>query len=223
MTEVIINGPEGRLEGRYHHTKNPTAPIALILHPHPEHGGTMNNKVTYALYRTFVNRGFNTMRFNFRGVGKSEGSFSQGEGELSDAASILDWMQTYNPNATTCWVAGFSFGAWIAMQLLMRRPELEGFIAVSPPANMFDFTFLAPCPVSGLFIQGDQDMIVTQSSVEELGKRLSMQRNIYIDTRIISGADHFFTDKLDQVMGHADDYIVNALQQRSAGAALMRR
>ncbi len=223
MTEVIINGPEGRLEGRYHHSKNPNAPIALVLHPHPEHGGTMNNKVTYALYRTFVNRGFNTMRFNFRGVGKSEGIFSEGEGELSDAASILDWMQTYNPNAATCWVAGFSFGAWIAMQLLMRRPELEGFIAVSPPANLFDFTFLAPCPVSGLFLQGDEDKIVTQQSVEDLAQKLSLQKNIYIETRIIPKADHFFTDKLDHIIGHADEYLVNSLQNRTRRVALTRR
>ena len=210
MPEVIINGPEGRLEGRYHHSKVPNAPIALILHPHPEHGGTMNNKVTYALFRTFVNRGFNTMRFNFRGVGKSEGRFSQGEGELSDAASILDWMQTYNPSASSCWVAGFSFGSWIAMQLLMRRPELEGFVAVSPPANLYDFTFLAPCPVSGLLVQGDQDQIVTKESVTDLAAKLSLQKNIEISKHIVEGADHFFTDKLDFVVSAVDQYLNDA-------------
>ena len=173
MPEVIINGAEGRIEARYHHGSNPYAPTALILHPHPEQGGTMNNKVTYALFRTFVNRGFNTLRFNFRGVEKSEGRFSHGEGELSDAASVLDWMQVYNPNASQCWVAGFSFGAWIGMQLLMRRPELDGFISISPPANMYDFSFLAPCPVSGLIVQGDADQIVTKLSVDELVQKLS--------------------------------------------------
>jgi alpha/beta superfamily hydrolase len=107
-----------------------------------------------------VRRGFSTLRFNFRGVGRSQGSFDRGEGELSDAASALDWLQTYNPNAQFCWIAGFSFGAWIGMQLLMRRPEIESFIAVSPPANIYDFTFLAPCPSSGLVLQGDQDTVV---------------------------------------------------------------
>ena len=105
----------------------------------------MNNKVVYALYQCFVRRGYSTLRFNFRGVGRSQGSFDRGEGELSDAASALDWLQTYNPNAGSCWVAGFSFGAWIGMQLLMRRPEIESFISIAPPANMYDFTFLAPC------------------------------------------------------------------------------
>jgi len=99
MPDVIFNGTEGRLEGRYHHSKQATAPIALVLHPHPQHGGTMNNPVVYAIYQAFVRRGFSTLRFNFRGVGRSQGTFDNGQGELSDAASALDWMQTYNPNA----------------------------------------------------------------------------------------------------------------------------
>ena len=150
MPEVTINGPAGRLEGRYTHNKAPGAPIALVLHPHPLHGGTMNNRVVYTLFQSFVAAGFSTLRINFRGVGRSQGSFDRGEGELADAAAALDWLQTYNPNAGACWVAGYSFGAWIGMQLLMRRPEIEAFIAVSPPASQYDFTFLAPCPSSRL-------------------------------------------------------------------------
>lgn len=214
MPEVIINGTEGRIEARYHHGSDPYAPMALILHPHPEQGGTMNNKVTYALFRTFVNRGFNTLRFNFRGVGKSEGRFSQGEGELSDAASVLDWMQVYNPNASECWVAGFSFGAWIGMQLLMRRPELDGFISISPPANMYDFTFLAPCPVSGLIVQGDADTIVTKSSVDDLVYKLSLQRNIVVEKKIVEGADHFFSDHLNVMAQHVDEYLAKTQSKK---------
>lgn len=207
MAEVIINGPEGRLEGRYHHHKESGAPIALILHPHPEHGGTMNNKVTYALYKSFVEMGFNTMRFNFRGVGKSEGRFGQGEGELSDAACVLDWMQTYNPMASSCWVAGFSFGAWISMQLLMRRPEIEGFVSVSPPANMYDFSFLAPCPVSGLVVHGEKDQIVPLESVSKLCEKLSMQKNIEVTQEIIENADHFYGEQLEEMMSKVKDYV----------------
>jgi uncharacterized protein len=206
MPEVMINGPEGRIEAKYQYHRN-NAPIALILHPHPEHGGTMNNKVAYGLYRTFVNNGFNTLRFNFRGVGKSEGKFNHGEGELSDAASVLDWLQTYNANASSCWIAGFSFGAWIGMQLLMRRPEVDGFISVSPPANLYDFSFLAPCPVSGLFIQGDMDMVVSPESVHQLAEYLSSQKNISVTEKVVKGADHFFTDKVDQVMKTTQDYL----------------
>ena len=82
MPDVIFNGPEGRLEGRYQPGRSPTSPIALMLHPHPQHGGTMNNKVVYTLHHTFARRGFAVLRFNFRGVGRSQGSFDRGEGEL---------------------------------------------------------------------------------------------------------------------------------------------
>ena len=118
MPEVIINGPAGRIEGRYHHEPTPGAPIAIILHPHPQFGGTMNNQIVYSLYYTYVQRGFSVLRFNFRGVGRSQGIFDQGPGELSDAATALDWLQLANPDAKSCWIAGVSFGSWIAMQLL---------------------------------------------------------------------------------------------------------
>jgi len=167
----------------------------------------MNNKVVYTLYQCFVRHGFSTLRFNFRGVGRSQGSFDRGEGELSDAASALDWLQTYNPNAQYCWIAGFSFGAWIGMQLLMRRPEIESFIAVSPPANVYDFTFLAPCPSSGLILQGDQDTVVPVESVQRLVNKLSHQRDIKIDFRKIPGADHYFADRLETIASHVDGYI----------------
>ena len=95
MPEVIFPGPEGRLEGRYHPQKDRDAPIAIILHPHPQFGGTMNNKVVYNLHYAFFNMGFTVLRFNFRGVGRSQGEYDQGVGELSDAASALDYLAIY--------------------------------------------------------------------------------------------------------------------------------
>lgn len=219
MPDVIFNGPEGRLEGRYQHSKRPNAPIALMLHPHPQYGGTMNNKVVYTLFHAFVRQGFSVLRFNFRGVGRSQGSFDRGEGELSDAASALDWLQTYNENAEGCWIAGFSFGAWIGMQLLMRRPEISGFISVAPPANMHDFSFLAPCPSSGLIIQGDKDEVVPEPSVKKLVDKLSAQRGISIDYRVVPGAGHFFQDEMDELTGHVDDYLAKSLADTKSKTA----
>ncbi|MBI2978171.1 MAG: alpha/beta hydrolase [Rhodospirillales bacterium] len=207
MPEVIFNGPEGRLEGRYHHSKRPNAPVALLLHPHPQYGGTMNNKVVYTLYQTFVRRGFSTLRFNFRGVGRSQGRFDNGQGELSDAAAALDWMQTHNPNTTACWIAGFSFGAWVGMQLMMRRPEIRGFISVAPPASLHDFSFLAPCPASGMILHGDKDEVIPQASVDKLAQKLQKQKNIKIDYRVIAGSDHFFQDHIDDLNKHVNDYL----------------
>ena len=105
MPTVIFPGPEGRLEGRFSPPPRPRAPVALILHPHPQGGGTMNERNTQALYKTFVDRGFATLRFNFRGVGRSQGSFDNGIGELSDAASALDWIQSIHEEAQVTWVA----------------------------------------------------------------------------------------------------------------------
>ncbi len=218
MPDIIINGPEGRLEGRYHHAKANNAPIALLLHPHPQHGGTMNNKVVYTLYHAFVRRGFSALRFNFRGVGRSQGTFDRGEGELSDAAAALDWLQGYNPNATACWIGGFSFGAWIGMQLLMRRPEIDGFIAVAPPANLFDFSFLAPCPASGLIVMGDRDQLVPPEPVQKLVHKLMHQRDIRIDHRVIAGADHFFAGQLEELGAIAEEYVASAQAPRAARA-----
>lgn len=219
MPEVIINGPEGRLEGRYHHSKQPNAPIALFLHPHPQHGGTMNNKVVYTLYQNFVRRGFSCLRFNFRGVGRSQGTFARGEGELSDAASALDWMQSINENATGCWIGGFSFGAWIAMQLLMRRPEIDGFISIAPPANMYDFTFLAPCPASGLMVTGSLDDIVPPESVTKLVDKLRQQRGIAIGHATIDGANHFFAKQLEELNNVVDLYLDDSLNPSDEKAA----
>jgi alpha/beta superfamily hydrolase len=214
MPDVTINGAEGRLEGRYTPSKKAQAPIALLLHPHPQHGGTMNNKIVYALLQAFKAHDFSVLRFNFRGVGRSQGVYDGGEGELSDAASALDWLQTVNPNATACWVGGFSFGAWIGMQLLMRRPEIDSFISIAPPANKYDFTFLAPCPSSGLIVQGDRDEIVPPESVQKLVNKLSAQRDIKIDYRIVPGANHFFSAQMEELSSHLVDYLKKALAAR---------
>ena len=207
MPEVIFTGPEGRLEGRYHHNEADTSPIALILHPHPEQGGTMKNRMVVNLFNLYKERGYSVLRFNFRGVGRSQGVFDSGVGELSDAASALDWLQSYNPNARAVWVAGYSFGAWVAMQLLMRRPEIAGFISVAPPASDYDFTFLAPCPSSGLFIHGARDTLVPSTSVARLADKLNNQKGITIDYRLIESADHYFTKELPNVLGFVTHYM----------------
>jgi alpha/beta superfamily hydrolase len=165
-----------------------------------------------------VRRGFSALRFNFRGVGRSQGSFDRGEGELSDAASALDWLQTYNANATSCWIGGFSFGAWIGMQLLMRRPEIDGFISVAPPANMFDFSFLAPCPSSGLILRGDRDQLVPAEATQKLVNKLSNQRDIKITHRVIAGADHFFHNKMDELAQTVDTYLAENVAPTEAAA-----
>lgn len=218
MPELVLTGPAGRLEARYHPSRIEKAPVALILHPHPQHGGTMHNKVIYTLFHAFVRRGFTALRFNFRGVGKSQGSYGQGEGELADAAAALDWLQNNNPDAEQCWIGGFSFGAWIALQLLARRPESDAFVAVAPPVNLVDFNFLTRPPAAGLIVQGDKDQIVAPDGVKELTQRLQKQRSLKIEYHIITGADHFFTNRLDALLDDVDGYIAARLRTAHATA-----
>ena len=207
VPQVIFNGPAGRIEGYYTQNANTSAPIAMILHPLPQLGGNMNTPITYQLYQNFLNREFTVLRFNFRGIGRSQGKFDHGVGELSDAATALDWLQSFNPNASQCWITGHSFGAWISMQLLMRRPEVTGFLSISPPANLYDFSFLAPCPISGIIIHGDMDRIVPQLSVLKMVERLQNQKKIEIIHSNIVGANHFFDTHMRQLSQSVNDYL----------------
>lgn len=213
MPEVILPGAAGRLEGRYSPGKADDAPIALILHPHPKAGGHMNNPVAVQLYHLFMKRGFATLRFNFRGVGRSQGEFDSGIGELADAATALDWLQAHNPQAGQTWVAGYQFGAYIGMQLLMRRPETDGFISVSAPANMYDFSFLAPCPASGLFLHGTGDTIVPPPEVERVVAKLRTQKGIVIDYDLIEGASHFWENNMADVERSVSGYLDRRLAE----------
>jgi len=207
MPELSLIGPAGRLEARYQPAKDKRAPAALLLHPHPQHGGTMNNKVVYTLFHAFSRNGFSALRFNFRGVGKSQGVWGGGEGELADAAAALDWLQAANPEAESCWIGGFSFGAWIALQLLARRPEIAGFVVAAPPVNLANFGQLGRLPASGLIIQGDQDQIVPPDGVKALAERLQKQGDIAVTLNVIEGADHFFAARLDEFSAVAERYI----------------
>ena len=215
MAEVIFNGPDGRLEGRYHQSKKPDAPIAIVLHPHPLHGGNMNNRVVFIMFNNFVERGFSVLRFNFRGVGRSQGAFDNGVGELSDAAYAFDWMQQFNSNSPFCWIGGYSFGALISMQLMMRRPEIEGFVSISPPAGTEDFSFLAPCPSSGLIIHGDKDAHISLDSVKKLAQKLDGQKNISVNLSIVKGADHFYKDNMDNLSKEVASYLDKSLPSDS--------
>ncbi len=217
MPEIFFNGSAGRLEGRYTPAQSANAPIAVLMHPHPLHGGTMFNKVLHSMNQAFVSNGFATMRFNFRGVGKSQGKYDEGMGELADAAAALDWMQAMHKNHGAIWVAGFSFGAWISMQLLMRRPEIAGFVSIAPPANMYDFSFLAPCPCGGLVLQGDKDGIVPEKATADLVAKLRQQRGkLAIDYRVIPEANHFFKDREDVMTTHLMDYLGATQEMRLA-------
>lgn len=213
MPEVIITGQAGRIEARYHPAEEPNAPIALVMHGHPMFGGTMNNPIPHALYHMFARKGFAVLRFNFRGVGRSQGFFDNGAGELADAAAALDWLQARVPEARTCWLAGVSFGSWISMQLLMRRPEVQGFLTIAPLARHYDFSFLAPCPTSGLIVHGEKDRVTPPEVVENMVKKTKTQKGITITLKIMAGANHFFENRVPELIDICSDYLDRRLEE----------
>lgn len=207
MTELILSGPAGRIEARYNQSEIEGSPIALILHGHPRAAGSMQDRVAVMLHKLYSERGFSTLRFNFRGVGKSQGSFDNGIGELADAASMLDWIQGINPNAKFTWVSGYSFGAYIALQLLMRRPEIDAFIAVGTPCNHYDLSFLAPCPSSGMMFYGSNDMVSPPMDVIRSASKIRTQKGEVVEWEEIPGADHFYKEQLDLLRERCSFYI----------------
>lgn len=209
MPDITFQGPAGRIEGKYFQSQNPNAPIALVMHSHPQQGGTMNNQVTYRLFESFARCGFSVLRFNFRGVCNSEGEFNNGVGELADAAAALDWLHARHTHTPAIWVAGFSFGSWIMLQLLMRRPDIYRFIAVSTPVSAYDHSFLSPCPTSGLFLSGTADEMTPSQDIEELLKKTRRQKNAKIHYSTVKDADHFYENQQDQLSQTICQYIMS--------------
>ena len=188
MTEILINGPQGKLQGYYKHIENSQS-IALILHPRNCIENSMDNNVVLSLFDIYSKKGFSTLRINFRGIQKSEGETEEdGLGELSDAATALDWLQEQNQDINNCWIGGIDFGAWIGSQLLMRRPEIVGFINVATPIKDFDFSFLSPCPASGLIIHPNKQVDIEQKNISSLVKKLASQKKIKISYKKINSS-----------------------------------
>ena len=135
------------------------------------------------------------------------GEFDNGQGELADAAAALDWLERENFDNSQCWISGFSFGSLIAMQLLMRRPEINRFVAISPQPNVYDFSFLSPCPTSGLVICGKKDELVPAEDINELDKRLQSQKGINVEFKSVSDANHFFSKTESALVKELNKYI----------------
>lgn len=209
MADVFIDGPAGRIEAKYMAGKTESSPAVLILHPDPRQEGTMHNKVVYTLYKAFSELGFHTLRINFRGVGLSEGEHTEGDGEIADAIAALNWLKNKCPHAENVWLSGFSFGAWVCLNLVAQNPTCSGFIAISPPSHRFNFDFISPCPVSGLIVQGTQDDIVPYPSVTQLVSNLKTLPNVRVTYEIIENANHFFVGYLDILLEKIKTYISN--------------
>jgi uncharacterized protein len=201
MRDIVIPGEAGKLEGKFQRHPNPHAPIAVLLHPAKQFDGNMSNMLMYQAFYVLAHRGYSVLRFNFRGVGKSEGSYDHGIGELSDATTALDWMQDMCPQSNQALVMGFSFGAWIGMQMVARRPEISKFICVAPAPALYDFSFISTDYITsqGLIVGAGDDMVAPPEDVKYLVDFLNKKKPM-ADYELIEGANHLFTTKVPEVM-----------------------
>lgn len=189
----VIAGPAGNLEivATMPDRNMPLQAIAVVCHPHPLHAGTMDNKVVCFIARTLNALGIGAVRFNFRGVGNSTGSYDHGHGETQDTLAVAAWVKQHYPHLPL-WLSGFSFGAYIALRSASLVPVAQ-LITVSPPVNFFDFsTLLTPiCPL--LIIQGTHDEIVPHDEVFAWAKTLKVSPAFVS----MPGVDHFFHGRLN--------------------------
>ena len=141
MVDLIISGEAGKLHAVYHKSANEAAPLAVVLSGNPRNKCHMNDRVSYAMFRAFMDIGFSVVRFNYRGVGDSEGTIGTTAENMLDIATVIDWIQNHNEDSDKIWLAGHQLGAWYVLQAMMRRPEISGFALVSPDASVSDFAF----------------------------------------------------------------------------------
>lgn len=185
---ALIDGPAGALEIAFQAPAQPTA-LALICHPHPVHGGTMDNKVVQTLAKAFLELGYATMRFNFRGVGKSAGSFDEGIGETEDAAAALVWARTQVTPSLPLIAAGFSFGCFVQSRLLPRS-QPQQLVLVGPAVSRFQ---LAEVPKDTLVIHGEEDDVVPLDAV------MTWARPQGLPVTVFPGTGHFFHGRLTEL------------------------
>ena len=217
MTEILINGSQGKLQGFYKHSEN-SSNIGLVLHPRNCLENSMDNNIVSSLFESFSSNNFSTLKINFRGINKSEGEIEEdGLGELSDAATALDWLQKQNQDTNNCWIAGIDFGAWIGSQLLMRRPEVIGFINVATPIKDFDFSFLSPCPASGLIIHPSKQIDIEEKNVSALVKKLATQKKIKINYKKIN-SDINFKNKEKEIKNYSEKFLSEVISDLEKSA-----
>lgn len=187
---LTIPGPVGGLEALLEDPGGQSGAVAVVCHPHPLHGGTMQNKVVHTLARSFNRLGVPAFRFNFRGVGASEGGYDNGDGERHDAEAVLDYAVSRYPGRAI-WLAGFSFGARVALTVASIRP-VDLLVTVAPPVGRMDMSGIRQPACRWLILQGDRDELVDAELVLDWLNALEPGPELLM----FEGADHFFHGRL---------------------------
>ena len=195
IESLFLDGPAGRLEALLEEPENSALrEAALVCHPHPQHGGTMHNKVVYRIARGLRSAGAAVLRFNYRGVNLSEGEYGHGEGELEDARASLHYLRGRYPGLPFT-LAGFSFGSRIVLKLGCGGIGARRVIAVGFPTTYKDRSFLEGCTVPKVFLQSTRDQYGPISELEPLVASLAEPKKLVL----VDAEDHFFAGALDQL------------------------
>jgi alpha/beta superfamily hydrolase len=195
IESLFVPGPAGRLEALLEEPDD-TLPLtaALVCHPHPQHGGTMHNKVVYRIARGLRRSGVAVLRFNYRGVNLSEGAYADGEGELEDARAALDYLRGRYPGLPFL-LAGFSFGSRVILRLGCGDPQAARLIAVGFPTIYRDRSYLENCTRPRIFIQSTHDQYGPVAEIEATVAGLPEPKQLVL----VEARDHFFDGGLDQL------------------------
>ena len=202
-TVLLLPGPAGNIEAMLEFPVqfNAHTPTVLICHPHPPDGGTMNNKVVTTLAKAFIDAGFISLRFNFRGVGLSEGVYDKGNGEVSDCLSLIQWLQNVRPDAKIA-LAGFSFGSWVALKASEKLTPML-IVSVAPPVGFRDFTDVTSPQCPWLVIQGMADEVVNAETVLAWLKQQTPLPEIIA----MENTSHFFHGKLVPLRNYVSEFL----------------
>lgn len=192
-SQIFLDAEGTRIEGLYRDSAGGGA--VVVTHPHPLYGGSMHNNVVEAVVRAYQSRGFATLRFNFRGVGQSQGSYSEGIGEQEDVSAALDWLTSAGKRPVD--LAGYSFGAWVNALGAERFSAALRLIMVSPPVGFIDFSFLHSCDRLRLVVAGDRDDIGPPALIRKLLPGWSPGARF----EVVQGADHFYSGKTRDLEG----------------------
>ena len=188
--EAIFREPQGARRG-----------AAVVCHPHPVYGGTMDNRVVYRAAKAVVEAGFAALRFNFRGAGHSTGQYDQGIGEKEDTAAAIGWLEAKYPSLPLALV-GYSFGAWVGLQVGSSDLRIKAMVALAPPLDLYDFEFLYNNRKPTLYIAGTRDEFCSQRNLEQLARRLPASSSVHR----LEGAEHFFTGFIEAIQRLITDF-----------------
>jgi alpha/beta superfamily hydrolase len=191
-----FEGPAGRLEAILMSPASAPAAAAVVCHAHPLHGGMMHFKVVFRAAKALQSAGVAVLRFNFRGVGRSEGRFDGGRGEQDDARAALDEMERRFPGRRLV-LGGFSFGSVVALRVGVGDPRVRALMVLGYPATFLEGSIPLDGPKPRLFVQGEQDQFGSGDAIRALVEPLSEPRSLVV----VPGTDHFFDGRLDELQG----------------------